>query len=344
MKPLESNKLSPSTALPWQDTLWLELCSLIQSQRLPHALLLHGPQGLGKQHLALRLAALLLCRTPVGEGGNLSPCGNCPGCHLLAAGTHPDLHLLAPESSKVIRIEQVREAIDILGKSAQQGGYRVIVLVPAEVLNRNAANALLKVLEEPGERTLLILVAHQPGRLLPTLRSRCRALHCRPPSPAQALAWLELQQPGGVAPHTVLTLANGAPLKALALAVEEGWRPRQQLGHIMRQLLEPGYTVSHAAQQCADMNIEEIVESLQLMLTELLRCHQAGADTGRLKDHGLQDLPKTLTRVPSRALHHYYRQLLQIRFQLGLGTNLNPTLVMEHLFFAWQDIGRGAES
>ena len=123
---------------PWQAALWQQLASRKQHA---HAYLLHGPVGIGKRALAERLRALLLCQAPVG----LAPCGQCKGCHLLAAGTHPDSFVLEPEEvDKAIRVDQVRELVSFVVQTAQLGGRKVVLLEPVEAMNLNAANALLK--------------------------------------------------------------------------------------------------------------------------------------------------------------------------------------------------------
>ena len=125
----------------WQDSQWQRLGVQIQSDQLPHALLLSGPKGTGKLHFAKSFAYRLLCLSAVhGEA-----CGRCKGCVLNLSHTHPDLKRLSPEgSSRVIKIDQVRQLTDFIANTAQQGGKKLVVIEPAEALNVNAANALLK--------------------------------------------------------------------------------------------------------------------------------------------------------------------------------------------------------
>ena len=169
---------------PWQQSLWQQLAGRSQHA---HAYLLHGPAGIGKRALAERLMARLLCLSPSG----LDACGSCKSCHLLAAGTHPDNFVLEPEEAdKPIKVDQVRELVDFVVQTAQLGGRKVVLLEPAEAMNLNAANALLKSLEEPSGNTVLLLISHQPSRLLPTIKSRCVQQACPLPSEAMSLAWL----------------------------------------------------------------------------------------------------------------------------------------------------------
>lgn len=163
------------------------LRAALAAQRLPHALLIHEAPGAGGEWLALWAARLVLCEHPA-----RAPCGQCRACRRVLSRAHPDLLFLGLEDeSRQIRIEQVRELSAELALTSHGGGYKVAIVTPADALNRFAANALLKTLEEPPARTLLILVVTQPSRLPATVLSRCQRLRVRAPQRAQSLAWLE---------------------------------------------------------------------------------------------------------------------------------------------------------
>jgi DNA polymerase III subunit delta' len=173
-------------APPWLAGETAALAAAHRSGRLPHALLIHEAPGAGGEWLATWAAQLALCRQQ-----GTAPCGACVGCRRVAAFQHPDLAWVRPlEDSRQIRIEQVRELSAELALTSHAGGYKVGVLSPGDALNRFAANALLKSLEEPPPRTLLLLVASQPSRLPPTILSRCQRLRVRAPARAEAIAWL----------------------------------------------------------------------------------------------------------------------------------------------------------
>ncbi len=206
---------------PWQAPDWQRIAA--ERERLPNAWLLTGPSGIGKRAFADALAASLLCDAPRED---LQACGSCESCRWLAAGNHPDHRVLTPRVEEddgretketktprklpIIKIEAVREVIEFAHLTSHRNGRRVIVVEPAEALNPSAANALLKILEEPPEDVLFILVAHAPQRLLPTIRSRCRPFSLTAPSHEVALAWLVSQ--GVVAPESELAHHGGAPL------------------------------------------------------------------------------------------------------------------------------------
>lgn len=220
---------------PWQTAIWQDWQTQLASQPLPHALLISGSAGLGKLNLAQALAALLLCQQPT-QG---LACGQCASCKLLLSGFHPDLYLVEPEEkSKFIRIEQVRELNSNLQKSSQLGGFKVALLNPAESLNINAANALLKTLEEPEPNTQFILVSHQPSALAATIKSRCQNWRLTTPTKEVALNWLSQElATNETEAASLLKAAAGLPLAALNLANKEVEANRLLLVEAFSQLL-----------------------------------------------------------------------------------------------------------
>ena len=173
-KPLGVSSMStdqPQFALlPWQQEQWLQLVGRRERLSLPHALLLTGPAGVGKRQFAARLAAALVCEQ---EAISAQPCGACRACGLAGSGTHPDIHWLEPEEEgKAIRIDAVRALIGRTTLTTQARGSRVFLISPAHAMNRAAANALLKTLEEPTASSNLVLVSSQPHLLAATADGR----------------------------------------------------------------------------------------------------------------------------------------------------------------------------
>jgi DNA polymerase III subunit delta' len=203
---------------PWTLTLWQQLQERARQRQLPHAILLHGPAGVGKQQFAIEFAQSLLCESP---GSQAMPCGQCRACVQFQAQTHPDYHCISPEAdSRVIKIDQIRQLCDSLSLSSHHAGYRPIIIAPAEAMNPAAANSLLKTLEEPPAHTLLVLISHQPSLLSATIRSRCQRLTIGLPPSAQAREWLvaqlgEQQVEAGTLTEA-LALNLGAPLPTYA--------------------------------------------------------------------------------------------------------------------------------
>jgi DNA polymerase III subunit delta' len=218
---------APPSALPWMPLLpWQTRVAtdfLARRASFPHALLIHGPRGIGKHALALGLAQGLLCETPRANG---EACGTCPGCHYAIAGQHPDLMRLEllridEDTGDLVAVEQiaidrVRTLIEFAALTSHRQRAKVAIIAPAERMNPSASNALLKTLEEPQPGTYLILVSSEPARLAPTIVSRCRKLPAPRPTVDEARTWLAAQ--GVAQPDIALAQAGGAPLAALAYA------------------------------------------------------------------------------------------------------------------------------
>jgi DNA polymerase-3 subunit delta' len=210
-----ASAIQPLNIYPWHEPARLRMQAAATSGRLPHAVLVHGPAGVGKQRFAAALAATLLC---TGRGERFEACGECADCMLCRAGSHPDLHWLRPlEDKKSIGVDQVREACEKLAMTSMRRGFRVAIVQPAQAMTASAQNALLKTLEEPAQRTLLMLLTSRPSRLLPTLRSRCQRIEIACPAAPDARAWLE-HETGMMAADGLLEIAGGAPLRALEIA------------------------------------------------------------------------------------------------------------------------------
>ena len=224
------------------------LAAAMRGGRLHHAWLLTGPPGIGKATLAFRFARRLLAGLPAEEGQGLALPPAHPVFRRVAAGTHADLLTIArgfDEKRKRLRaeivVEEVRGIAGFLRLTPAEGGWRVVVVDGADHLNRNAANALLKVLEEPPPRALLLLTAAAPGRLLPTIRSRCRALRLAPLGEADMAALLAAHLPElpAAGRARLLALGEGSPGRALALAEADGLRLAGLVDELLASLPRP---------------------------------------------------------------------------------------------------------
>ena len=199
---------------PWHQSDWQQLAA--HWRQLPHALLFSGRENTGKTAFARHLAATLLCEQATADR---QPCGQCPSCHLFAQNSHPDFYELTPEIPEgetvgrkllQIKIDAVRGIVDGIHLTSVRGGLRVVLVHPAEGMNLQAANSLLKVLEEPPEHVVFLLVTHARDKLLPTIKSRCRQMVLPPPSHSQALHYL--RERGVAQAEALLAFHSGAPL------------------------------------------------------------------------------------------------------------------------------------
>lgn len=281
--------------LPWHKALARQWLS--QRERFAHAWLIHGLPGIGKRQFALAAAGSLLCEAPR-QG---LACGDCAACQWLAHGNHPDLRRIRPDAlaqeegagqaeeegapvgaarkapSRDIRIEQLRALGPWFNTATHRGGWRVAVLYPARAMNVIAANALLKVLEEPPAHTVFLLVADAPDRLLPTLVSRCRRLPLPVPGIEESLGWLHEQ--GLDDAQGWLAAAGGAPLLARALAQAGGSPCPDWLQRFVAAVLSgPAPDIGALADELEKIAPEVWIDALQrLFLDMLLAASQAPA-------------------------------------------------------------------
>ena len=318
-------------AYPWQDSLWQTLAGRTQHA---HAYLLHGPMGIGKRALAERLMARLLCQRPVG----LDACGECKSCHLLKAGSHPDNYILEPEEAdKAIKVDQVRELVSFVVQTAQLGGRKVVLIEPVESMNINAANALLKSLEEPSGDTVLLLVSHQTSRLLPTIKSRCVQQACPLPSEAMSLQWLATALPDSSEDERVelLTLAAGSPLAALKLHTQGVTEQRVLVVEGVKKLLK---------QQMSPTQLAEGWNAIPLLLlfdwfcdwSSLILRYQLTQDENGL---GLTDMRKVVQYLAQKTTQAKVLEIqdwiLAQRQKVLSKANLNRVLLLEALLVQW---------
>lgn len=312
---------------PWNRPLWDRLTR--EREHLPHALLLHGMAGVGKRQLALALAEWLLCEHPLGG----SACGQCSSCNWLEQGGHPDLRIVEPRaddaetdkpkrSRRLIAVDDIREATDMLALSSHQGGWRVVLIQPAEAMNTAAANALLKTLEEPPPRVMLILVSHQPRRLLPTVLSRCQKLVVPRPDRQVAMAWLaEHPLPDA---EGLLLEAGGAPLLALEYADTERMAQRERLlNALARPDLQDWCELAHAMQHA----VAEAWGWLLRWTCDLIACH-AGTAVRYFPRYAAELRARAVAADPVR-LWDLYHELL------GAGRHLQHPLNAQLLLESW---------
>lgn len=324
------------TPYPWQQPIWQSLQLSMHDDKLPHALLFSGIEGVGKVHLAVLLAHKLMCLTVVSE----LACGKCKSCLLMAAGSHPDLMLIAPEAEgKAIKIDTIRQVNDFLSKTPQQGGRKVVLITPAEAMTGGAANALLKSLEEPAGRAHIVLVSHQTSAVLSTIKSRCRLVTFGQPAAADVLPWLTPLAGSRVAPATLLALAGGAPLRAKALLDGDALELHAQLLAGLQSLFEGTKGPLDLAGEWLTQDQQQVLRWLQVWVGGLIRNVQWGSDVDQVVDR-VAWVDSVFGAGSEVYLHRFYEKVGRARQSLSSGSNPNPQLLMEEIALDWQAMCR----
>lgn len=316
--------------LPWHRPVWDRLQSARQAGRLPHALLFSGAEGLGKHEFAIAFARSLLCRDPSEDG---RPCGVCRSCHLFGAGTHPDYRRIEPEEpGKAIRIDSVREFVGKEALTTQLGGYKVVVIEPADAMNTAAANSLLKTLEEPTAWTLMILITSRPSRLPATIRSRCQGVGFGLPPKLQAIEWLQGVS-GDCEAELLLGLSGGSPLLARRYAAPEVLVQRARMLDEFVEILAGRQDPVAIAARWEALDLSQVLQWVTGWVIDMLRLKSTD-EPPRLYN------PDQIKRLNSLAQAIEFKEIYGLLDRLYEASRLkdsqlNPLMLLEGLLLAW---------
>ncbi|MCK4743808.1 MAG: DNA polymerase III subunit delta' [Sulfuriflexus sp.] len=330
--------------LPWQTEQWKQLVDRRRQGKLPHAILLSGSAGIGKHQFAELFAAGLICNKSNDDG---SACGQCRSCLLLQAGNHPDMVRIEPEEvGKAIKVDQIRNLSSFTVLSAHvDGGYKVVLIDPAENMNKASANSLLKTLEEPAKNTVLLLVTSSPQRLLPTIRSRCQRIDFITPDHSSASAWLQAQQVSQ--PEQWLEIASGAPLTALQLSNSAEKEDKDIAKHYqtgldtLEALLAQQQDPLSVATAWQKTNSLRAVGWLTNWVIDIIRLASLSTSANSAQKPPYMTCPSQLSRLKGLAtqldldgLHGYLERLYETSRLLGT-TQVNEQLLLEEILIRW---------
>lgn len=336
----------PVAVYPWHSTQFREL--LQRKAALPHAMLIRGREGIGKLDFVRKLAQSLACASPVADG---AACGACQSCRWFDAGNHPDYREMLPEvlsptgaeeaaaqgrtkPREEIVVDEVRGLEDFINLTASDRHGKTIVFYPAETLNANAANALLKSLEEPPPNTRFMLVSHRPSYLPATVISRCQQIVLPNPPVPVAEQWLREQ--GMAEPALSLAQTGNAPLAALALDDGEFWAQRKSL---LDSLAAPSIDALALAEEFRDLPVPRLLAWLQRWTYDLLRVKSAG--DVRYNPDFAKPLGKLAAGLRAIDIARFHRTL--VRQQIVVHHPLNARLYIEQMLIAYAALLRGED-
>lgn len=323
--------------LDWHQSAWVALLDALRKDHLAHGLLIYGHNGVGKMHFAKALGYRLLCDHPQQDSvyGSL-PCGHCNNCMLNKAGTHPDFLVVEPEEQgKAIKVDQIRELNHFVAQTSQMSGKKVVIIEPADAMNVNSSNALLKTLEEPSGDTHLILVVDSLSSLMATIRSRCQYYEILPPTQEQASTFLKELYPDRNDIDVLIRISEQGPFYAKEL-VEQGkleWRAilSQGLMDVCR-----GKSTVEVAESWKAIDLLEALHWLDLWIKDMIVLVMT-QDINRVKNADLSELMTMIEtkRVDPRFLHRYREVLAEIE-DAAIRSHPNKQLVYDRLLIDWK--------
>ena len=327
------------TLYPWQESQWANIQWSLERNRLPHALLLTGSEGMGKKYFAQMLITSLLCQN---RGEKLQACGECRSCQLYSSGNHPDFIQLAPEEpGKQIGIDRVRSLGPFVALKPQLNEHKCILVEAAHMMNSNAANAFLKTLEEPNEKTHLILVTDQPAKLLPTIRSRCQMIQFAPELNETSTQWVEQTLSSlnivNFNAGKLIRMAAGAPLQAVKFAQDGTQGQIDALSSSLYELSKNRVTASQAAEKWLKISNESdffVLDWYYLIVHSQLINRVSGKDNTSFSV--LSAISEVINKMPLKSLFHLVDEIANAK--KGWSTQANKQLLLEGLFLRWQNL------
>ena len=314
------------TDFPWHQKTWDKFSAARKRNHLPHALLVAGEEGIGKNEFAEKLVKSLLCHQPI----NNQPCEQCNGCKTYSAGSNPDfMEIQVAEDKKQISVDQIRSLSQFIILSRSFSAYRVILLRPVEAMNVNAANSLLKSLEEPADNTVIILLSTTVSQILPTIKSRCQLLSLPNPSQQQALDWLQENAPEIKDAQARLDLSFGRPLIALEIN-DSDINQAGEFGVDILQVLEEEKSITEVAKKWEKVQHKNLIDWQLSWLKTLIKEELTGVKETTLSE---QHLSKIKTLIKSEPCWQLYQQILEQ--QKYIHTSVNPLMFIENMLILW---------
>lgn len=313
----------------WNQPQWQRITSAFDAGRMPHAILLQGAKGLGKLEFSRNLSSYVLCANR--SDGKV--CGICHTCKLLRADTHPDYKEVLPaDEGKSILVGQIRAFCDFFVYSSQLSLYKAGVICPADKMNRNAANSLLKTLEEPTKNSLIILVAESTTNLPATVRSRCQVLEFSAPSHRDAADWISSQGVSGNV-DLALSLADSSPLEAKTYLDSDYLQQRENQFALFEGLRLGMVSATTAAEKLTKVTNRRTLSWVLSWVEDMIKLKMIESNPAITNFDLANRLGSISKNISISSLYSYYDK---ISSSIGLiDRQANLQLVLEDLFVSW---------
>ena len=318
---------------PWQKSDWSKLIYQTTKERLDHAYLVYGPVGIGKFDFVLKFSKFLLCVSP----SNYDACNKCSNCKLHDSA-HPNIKVLMPESNSLeIKIDQVRDLTDFLNKTGHSSGFKIAIITDADRLNINAANALLKTLEEPSGDSTVILCSSLPGLLSPTLRSRCQKFAMREPGRKETLDWIKEQANEAIDDNLLSSVTESGPLEIKELVESRKLEKQEIFIENFINLLTERCAIQDVVNSAMELGGRDSVSCLMQFLARAMVMYFSNQVVdSNIPEKFFADILNKSSLSPRNLailLFRYYDQVAQAYEDLSGSSNVSPQLTIESLIW-----------
>lgn len=329
------NSSSLQVPLPWQTIQWQKSVDSFGVGSMPHAQIFCGVSGLGKREYAAALTNYIFCSSRKNSLG----CGECRNCRLILAEVHPDFLRIRPEKlGTAIKVDEIRVLNDFVNRTAESGIAKVVLIEDADRMNRNAANALLKSLEEPPADTFFMLVSSREMKLPVTVRSRCQRINFSVPEREITVEWLRQQNRNSESCELPILLASGAPLAAQKLMSDEYKHKYTQLFLSLDLLASGRSSPTVEARSLSDLELADLLSWVSSWVGNVVRVQSISSL--EQAETGCNGLDKQVDGMPVTALISF-NDLVQQAFKDAVAvSNINKQLILENLLMSWQRIAR----
>jgi len=318
---------------PWHQDIWQKFIQARSRNHLPHAILLSGEDGIAKLPLAIRMAKSLLCMNTVSTATDA--CNQCQSCKTYESGANPDfIQISLLEDKQQIGVDQIRALSEFLYYSRSYNTNRVVILNPVERMNLNAANSLLKSLEEPSAHTVIILVTAKISQLLPTIKSRCQIFNVATPSKDESIHWLQQhrnqqEQSMTIDAEVLLEMTGNKPLKAINVS-QEDVDNRNQFSQDLTAVTNQQITITEMAKKWEKHDFETL---LNWQISLIQKTIKTSLNCGTSEDASSNSNNTMTQHLSAEEQWHLYQSL--IKQKQYIHTSVNSLMFVENMIMLW---------